>query len=193
MQLNVCIVGVIKFIVEFFNTSLDVLEVDQETSDSRTTSSVDASETLASNVDGVVFEDSVNMWIPDPSIEGMCRCPLPPAIPEEASPWVFRRQTNAEFIKDRSNVCCDDFPEKNMTMGDPCYPKQIGECECGLSWMTASLLFLCWFKLRTSAGAVARRRYVAVCKCKRHLHWDSSTEYIHSISYDEGGMSIHSQ
>jgi hypothetical protein len=71
------------------------------------------------------------MWIPDPSIEGMSKCPIPPTIPSEASPWVFKRQTSAEFIKDRSDVYCEDFPEKNMIMGDPCYPKQIGACECG--------------------------------------------------------------
>jgi len=138
-------------------------------------------------IDGVVFSLEQNLWTPNPSIDGMTHTPLPPTIPEEASPWVFKRCTAAEFVRSRLDVYSDDFPENNMIIGDPCYPKQVGNCSCGLPWSAASLTMLCWFTLRTSVGAVARRRYAATCKCKNLVHWNPSCEYIHAISLQEGG------
>lgn len=143
--------------------------------------------TSASTMDGVVFNQDLNLWVPDPSIVGMTNTALPPSLPEEGSPWVFKRCTTAEYVRSRMHVYSDDFPENNMIIGDPCYPKQVGSCICGLPWSSASLSLVCWFTLRTSVGAVARRRYVAVCKCKQCLHWNPSAEYIHAISLQEGG------
>jgi hypothetical protein len=127
------------------------------------------------------------MWIPNPSIVGMTCTPLPPTIPDESSPWVFKRCTSAEYVRSRLDVHTEDFPESNMIIGDPCYPKQAGSCVCGLAWSSATLTVLCWFTLRTSIGAVARRRYVATCKCKQQLHWNPAQEFIHAISFQEGG------
>jgi hypothetical protein len=138
-------------------------------------------------IDGVVFSQDQNLWIPNPSITGMTHVPLPPSLPEEASPWVFKRCTVAEYVRSRMDVYSEDFPEKNMIIGDPCYPKQVGNCSCGLPWSAASLFLHCWFTLRTSVGAVARRRYAAACKCTKLLHWNPSSEYIHAISLQEGG------
>lgn len=138
-------------------------------------------------IDGVVFSQEQNLWIPNPSIAGMTHTPFTPTLPEEASPWVFKRCTTAEFIRSRLHVYSDDFPEKNMIIGEPCYPKQVGNCTCGRPWSAACLSILCWFTVRTSVGAVARRRYIATCKCKQLLQWDPSCEYIHAISWQEGG------
>jgi hypothetical protein len=145
---------------------------------------------MVSTVDGVVFSQELNMWIPDQSVEGMTNTTLPPSLPEEASPWVFKRCTTAEYVRSRVDVYSDDFPENGMIIGDPCYPKQVGTCMCGLHWSSASLCLVSWFTLRTCVGAVARRRYMAVCKCKQVLHWNPSNEYIHAISLQEGGSSL---
>ena len=108
----------------------------------------------------------------------MTHIPLSSTIPEEASPWVLKRQS-------RLDVYSDDFPENNMIIGDPCYPKQVGNCSCGLPWSATSLTMLCWFTRRTSVGTVTRWRYAATCKRKKLVHWSPSCEYIHAISLQE--------
>ncbi len=139
------------------------------------------------SIDGVVFSQEYNRWVPDPGFVGMTHKALPPSPPQEASLWIFKRSTTAEFIQSRVNVYGEDFPEQNMIMGDPCYPNQVGHCSCGIPWSSAPLSLTCWFTVRTSVGAVARRRYAALCACKESLHWDPSTEFIHAISFQEGG------
>ena len=142
----------------------------------------------ASNIDGIVFDTESNLWIPDRSIKGMTDTPLPPSLPEEASPWVFNRRTTAEYIQSNCHIVWSTLVEKNMMLGKPCYPDQTGDCECGLPWKSATISFDCWFTARTCVGAVARRRYVAVCSCKQFIRWDPSAEFIHAISLEEGGM-----
>ncbi len=124
------------------------------------------------------------MWVPDPSIEGVSHTPLPPSLPAQASSWVFKRCVSVEHIKSRIHS------EDSVVMGDGCYPIQTGMCVCGLSWSMANLTVMCTFILRTCVGAISRVRYVATCKCRRELHWDPSSEYIHAISFDEGGTSL---
>lgn len=147
----------------------------------------DATSTSVASIDGVVFSQEHNCWVPDPKLVGMTHKALPPSAPEEASYWIFKRSTTAEFIKSRVEVYGEGFPEKNMIMGEPCYPKQVGNCSCGVPWSSAPISLVCWFTLRTSVGAVARRRYAAKCSCQELLHWDPSTEFIHAISFQEGG------
>ena len=149
---------------------------------------IDSLNHAASNVEGVFFNVDKNMWVPDDSIKGISLVPLPPTLPEEASPWVFKRQTSAQYIRNSNDMDCNDAPEKNMMLGEPCYPDQSGFCDCGLTWKSATLCFQCWFTVRTCVGAVARRRYVAVCSCKQFIQWNPATEFIHAISLEEGGM-----
>ena len=124
------------------------------------------------------FNVDKNMWVPDDSIKGISLVPLPPTLPEEASPWVFKRQTSAQYIRNSNDMDCNDAPEKNMMLGEPCYPDQSGFCDCGLTWKSATLCFQCWFTVRTCRSSSAK----AICCCMfmQTIYSMESCNWIHS-------------
>ena len=142
--------------------------------------------------DGVMFDVHENKWIPCPSYTGMTLTPLPAELPECASKWVFQRQTRAQFMRDLPDFSAfgsaHALANSNFMQGEPCIPDVQDNCGCGRQLATAKMLPSAWFIVRTCMGAVARLRYQACCECGEVKEWNPASEYIHSISYEEGGI-----
>jgi hypothetical protein len=138
---------------------------------------------------GVRFNIENNIWEPDKSIPGMTTRPLSATPPEDACFWFFKRQTIGEFVKSRTAEVADPPPDKSMMTGEACFPVLDGYCDCGSPWTSSTLSMLCWFVVRTTIGAVARRRFRRTCSCGTARDWDPASEYIHAISFYEGGKS----
>jgi hypothetical protein len=103
----------------------------------------------------------------------------------------FLAQTRGQFIehqdKDSAVGKFGMLGEHNMMSAEPCIPDLTNSCICGNKWESARLIPSAWFVVRTSLGAFARLRYQASCSCGNTKEWDPASEFIHAITYNEGG------
>jgi len=130
---------------------------------------------------GVVFDIARNSWLPDTNEKGIGVCPLPVEFPAEASAFALQRIAQATLIGQAHN--------NSVSNQSICIADETGNCSnCHSLLLEAEKIQSGIFVVRTAFGEISRDRYVLRCiTCQFYNEWKPESEFIHPISYTEGG------
>ena len=115
------------------------------------------------------------------TIDSCSQSTIPLEESDDCKQWRFRRLTGKDIQNQEAQTIC------TSKIGTPCIPPPIcPSCSSQLQKHTLSNDLA----VHTRIGTVYRKRHTLWCaSCKQEIHWNASTEYIHTISNGRhGGM-----